>query len=75
MPPELASEVASRMHAADALFRELWGLEKITLPGEEMERLMQAVWLMGYAEGMLDRISGPDEEKSPIVSWAEREFA
>lgn len=75
MPPELASEVSSRMHAADALFRELWILDEVVLPGSEMERLMQAVWLMGYAEGMTDRIAGPDEERSPIVTWAEREFA
>lgn len=72
LPPELVSEVGSRIVAEDDIFRRLWNEPEVTISGEELETLMQGVWLIGYGSACEDRLRAIDGETSAIMRWVER---
>lgn len=76
LPPYLASEVSSRICALDPVVRQFFALDEIpSMPGHDMQQLLCAIWLNGYAGAMHDIADGPGpypKELPELARWVEQ---
>ncbi len=50
--PALQSEVSSQVIAIEPALRGLFNMDEIPISGEDLERLLTAVWIHGYSQGV-----------------------
>lgn len=71
MPSYLASEISSKLLSADPRLRELFAIDSLPLSGNELEKMLQAVWLAGYCEAISDIARGPGPFPNKMPEFAE----
>ena len=72
VPPVLASEIASLLHATTPNASRLFATDELSLSGRDVEQLMMAAFLVGYSQGLVDMLARTEgKPDSVFLAWAE----